>query len=332
MKAREWSYWTKNKLEILTDYLPVFTSVSKNAEGVRIYLDLLAGQPANVLRDTGEVFDGSPVVAMNVTPPFSHLRFCEIDPKRSRDLASQLQSRFPGEGRYSVVEGDCNEQIAGILDALMPVRWAPVFAFLDQQAAEIHWETIDLLSRFRRNPKGWKTEQWLLMSPTMIAKGVRGTNASGFQDRVSRLYGTEDWMRVQHARWDQRITAPQYRAEMVNLMRWRFERDLGYRFTHRIPMRMANKTEIYDMLFATDNEVGDRVMRHLYNQAAQREPIMMREAKRARRRRKEEESGEFGLFDDLDDSLAPKVEAKLGEELWKPEPVWDPSENDWWDG
>jgi hypothetical protein len=54
--ARPWSYWTRNKLEMLTGYLPAFNRASQpSAE--RVYIDLMAGQPENVDRDTGQRFD-----------------------------------------------------------------------------------------------------------------------------------------------------------------------------------------------------------------------------------------------------------------------------------
>ena len=50
---------------------------------------------------------------------------------------------------------------------------------------------------------------------------------------------------------------------MVNLQRWRFERDLGYAMTARIPMRMPSGLPIYDMVFATDHPVGNKIMTDL---------------------------------------------------------------------
>jgi hypothetical protein len=62
-------------------------------------------------------------------------------------------------------------------------------------------------------------------------------------------------------------------------------------------------------------------MRHLYSQAARREPDMMRQAKEAK-------SGQFSLFDEselgVDDSNA-------GQELWRPEPCWNPAGESWWE-
>ncbi|MBN7371091.1 three-Cys-motif partner protein TcmP [Mycobacteroides abscessus] len=325
--SREWSYWTRNKLQILADYLPRFNSASQRSEQ-RIYLDLMAGEPDNVEKHTGEKFDGSPTVALKSDPGFTTLRFGELGAKADK-LSAALAERFPGDNRYRVVKGDCNETIDEVLRELQPLNWAPTFAFLDQQGAEIHWDTIEKLARFRRNKNNWKTELWILMSPAMIARGVRGTNAEEFERQVSLLYGGDDWLRIKRALHSRAITAGQYRQEMVNLMRYRLETDLGYQFTHRIPMTMStNKMTIFDMVFATDHYVGDRIMQHLYNQAAQREPEMMRQARAAKEEKEAEKAGVVGLFDTRD--LTVKPDAKLGQVLWQPEPTWDPASRDWW--
>ena len=151
------------------------------------------------------------------------------------------------------------------------------------------------------------------MSPTMILKGVRGTNNEAFQERVDRLYGGREWRQIQRAFDQRKIVAREYRQQMVNLIRWKLEHDLGYEITQRIPMQMHNKMEIYDMVFATDHVVVDRIMQHLYNQAALREPDMMRQAKEAK-------TGQFSLFDDYG-----VEDASAGQRLWHPEPCWDPT-------
>jgi three-Cys-motif partner protein len=321
--ARPWSYWTRNKLEILKDYLPAFTTASSKSSEC-VYLDLMAGQPKNIERHTGTEFDGSPVLAMKTRPAFSRLRFGELSPTRAAELDTHLRGQFPRDNRYQVVQGDCNEMIDAILADLADVAWAPTFAFVDQQAAEVHWETIEKLASFRRNKQGWKTEIWILMSPTMILKGVRGVGGipyEPFRQRVDRLYGTTEWRVIQNAFDKRLIVAREYRRQMVNLMRWRLEHELGYAVSHRIPMQMHNKVEIYDMVFATDHEAGDRIMRHLYNQAAQREPEMMRQAKEAK-------SGQFSLFENADLGAD---DPNAGQELWRPEPCWNPVGEPWWE-
>ena len=76
--AREWEYWTRNKLAILADYLPAFNTASAKSSH-RVYLDLMAGEPVNIAKGTSETFDGSARVAMSAKPGFTRLAFCERD-------------------------------------------------------------------------------------------------------------------------------------------------------------------------------------------------------------------------------------------------------------
>jgi three-Cys-motif partner protein len=322
---RPWSYWTRNKLEILAGYLPALNKAAQRSPH-RIYLDLMAGEPENVDRDTGERFDGSPLIAMKADPPFTRLRFCELGQVATK-LDAALRAQFQGDDRYRVIHGDCNATIDQTLAELAPFRRGLAFAFIDQQAAEVDWETIKKVAAYRQNRENRKTEIWILMSPAMIVRGVRGTNAAKFIEKVSRMYGDEDWKRIQAARWRDDISPSDYRAEMVNLMRLRLQYDLRYQYTQRIPMRMPNAVEVYDMVFATDHWAGDNIMRYLYNRAAQREEGMMRQAKSARREKELDERGEVGLFSVSD---LPIDESRAGEILWQETPTWDPRGHDWW--
>ena len=316
---REWQYWTRNKLEILAGYLPAF-NVASTRSPERLYIDLMAGEPVNLERATGEQFDGSARVALLASPPFTRLAFCEM-PDNASVLEADLRQRFP-DRRFRVYPGDCNATIDQVLADLAPWRWAPTFAFADQQAAEIQWDTLVKVAAFRSGAR--KAELWILMSPAMIAKGVAGTNGSVFANRVDMLYGTRDWRRIQLARRQAVISAEEYRDEMVNLLRWRLERELGYLLTVRVPMRMPNGMAIYDMLFATDHPVGDKIMTDLYRRAAEREPRMRQEAKAQSWRQRDDKLGRVALFEP-DPSTIPVASL-----AWERTSSWDPAGRPWW--
>jgi len=317
--VREWQYWTRNKLQILAGYLPAFNHAS-NSSSERLYIDLMAGQPFNRVKATDELFDGSARLALAADPGFTRLAFCEQEPNASR-LRTDLEERHPGR-QFTVYAGDCNETIDDVLRDLLPYRWAPTFAFVDQQAAEVHWETLGKLARFRSGQR--KTELWILASPAMITKGVAGTNGAEFAAQVDRLYGTTAWRRVQEARRRESLTAEEYREEMVNLLRWRLETVLGYAATARIPMRLPTGMPIYDMVFATDHEVGTKIMSHLYRKAAEREPEMVAEARDRAARGREEKAGKLSLFD------VPSPVTPIDKLAWRPLLCWDPTRRPWW--
>ena len=308
--GRGWHYWSRNKLDILAKYMHAFNVASKSSSE-RIYLDLMAGQPENVDAVTGEPFDGSARLAMATEPPFTRLAFGEM-PARARAIQADLSQRYPG-GPFKVYTGDCNRTIHQMLADLAPVNWAPTFAFLDQQSAELRWETMQAIASFRRGKT--KAEQWILWSPSMLIRNLKGTS-DPLARRVDALYGNTRWHPIWRARHNDEIDAETFRAEMTNLVRWQLETELGYRHTARIPMKTHTNVEIYDMVFATDHAVGIKIMSDLYAKAWEREPEMRLEAMEAMKApsRWSEES----LFDmEPTSPEAPK---------WRSEPCWDPTE------
>jgi len=318
--VREFRYWTRNKLGILEGYLSAFNKAAYLKASDRLYIDLMAGSPTNKDRVTGEEFDGSARLALQASPPFTHLAFCE-KPEMAAALKADLEPRHPGR-QFQVYPGDCNWTIDQVLNDLERWRKAPTFVFVDQQAAEIHWQTLTKLAAFRT--ADWKAELWILMSPAEITRGVAGTNGVAFAARVDALYGNRAWRRIQAARGRGDITPEEYRDQMVNLLRWQLEQGLGYVMTARIPMRMPNNMPLYDMVFATDHPVGNKIMTHLYQNAARREPGMIQEAKARAKRQREDRAGMVPMFE-----MEPP-EVTVDSIAWEPSPSWDPSGEPCW--
>ena len=200
-----------------------------------------------------------------------------------------------------------------------------MFAFLDQQVAEISWETSESLARFRQGR--YKVEMWMLLSPTMFNRslGPRTQLRSAQIAAVHRMYGTNDWQLILRAQQAKVISPAQARKEYVHLMRWRLQNDLGYAFTAYLPMHMDKGMEIYEMLFATDHAVGSKVMSHLYRKAADKEPEPMAHAAEARMNRRAAERA-LTLFPFEADEMSPALDAE-----WEPMPVHDPTKLPWWD-
>lgn len=78
------------------------------------------------------------------------------------------------------------------------------------------------------------------------------------------MYGTDQWRELWRARRDNLIDPAQFRAELVNLMRWRLETVLGYETT--IPLEFTNTSghPIYTVIFATSNDTGQKIMTDVF--------------------------------------------------------------------
>lgn len=293
--ARPWGFWTEHKLDILSAYLHQFTTASKSV-GTTVYLDLFAGQLENVARRTGAPLDGSPVRALSTEPPLTTVVLFEM-PARAAALRAALTERFPGRD-LRVYPGDCNSTIDQALHDLDAVRWAPTFAFLDQEGAEVQWATLERLAAHKQRSR-FKVELWMLLAHSQLprALGIAHTTDEKFAERVTAMLGTDAWRAAYEARRSGAIDGEQFRDELTNWMRWRLERDLGYRHTHAFELRNEQGGPVYSMVFATDHAAGNNIMSHLYARAAERHPQMREEALALRRAQQEEQGGrQMGLF------------------------------------
>lgn len=61
-------------------------------------------------------------------------------------------------------------------------------------------------------------------------------------------------------------------------MRWRLENELGYQWTHRLEIKNLKGNPISQMILATDNAAGTKIMSDLYTDAARHIPKMRKDA------------------------------------------------------
>jgi len=323
---RSWGWWTEQKLDILGAYLSAFTRASKKA-GQTVYLDLFAGQPDNVSRDRDpRIIRGSARRALEIRPPLTTMRFFELESQAER-LKQRLASEYPDRAdAFKVVPGDCNATIGAVLAELAGLNWAPTFAFLDQQSTEVHWTTIEALARHKR-PDKWKTEIWLLCANGLLPRGLKVRMEdidTAFGETMNRMFGTDVWVDALNGMRERMLSPCEFRGELTNLMRWRLERDLGYKTTLDFQVTNTGGSEIFNMIFATDHEAGEKIMSDLYNSARRLQPELRRRAQLQRKQEREEEKGTFGLFDLVDVASPCQSAASLYEIHPVPEPPHEP--------
>lgn len=294
MADRPWGFWTESKLDMLSSYLRAFTLASKTAR-VTVYLDLFAGQATNINKHTGLPIEGSLRRALLTEPPFTVLRGFELRKDRAASLQEAYRASAPGRD-VVVHPGDVHESLRPALNELSAVRWAPTFAFIDPDGVEARWELLQVLAAHKA-PGRTKVELFLLLAAPQIVRVVHNqldpANFARATQKVTDLFGSDEWRPILEDRQADVLGPAEARDELTNLMRWRLERALGYKYTHALRLTNLQGVPIYDMVFATDHEVGDMIMSDVYRSAAEKFP-RMRQEMRARQRDRDEEAGGLG--------------------------------------
>jgi hypothetical protein len=142
----------------------------------------------------------------------------------------------------------------------------------------------------------------------MLPRGLASEDREAverFAERITAMYGTDDWRDAYIARQTGLLSGAELRDELLNLMRWRLEKVLGYRVTHSFGMKNTGGRPIYNMIFATDHPAGEKIMNHVYGKAAEAQPKMQAAAAAKLQAQKEEESDAPGLFPPLPKAVKP---------------------------
>ena len=113
-------------------------------------------------------------------------------------------------------------------------------------------------------------------------------------EQLGRTFGGDRWVRIAQARERRDLSADEARREYTNLLRWQLQTTLDYKYTHSFEVKNTSGRYLYDLVFATDNDAGNRIMTDVYAAAARRYPQMRAEAVERRRAIR---SGQDSLFD-----------------------------------
>jgi len=84
--------WSEVKLAIIKEYASAYATILDATRRDKIsslrwlYIDAYAGPGVHFSKRTGQMVDGSPLIALNTSPPFSEYHFIDSDPKRASQL------------------------------------------------------------------------------------------------------------------------------------------------------------------------------------------------------------------------------------------------------
>jgi len=267
MMAREIGEWTKEKLEILAEYLGGeeygggFAYATKRARGT-YYIDAFAGPGKCRVRDTGEEVDGSPLIALKVKPPFAKYFFFDSDPEAVKALRYLItQDMLDMLSRVTIIAGDCNDRIGEAL-AQVP-QTAPCFAFLDPEGAELHWDTIVRIAQHKRPNR----IEVLVLFPydglvRLMPRDPSKLVHAHIIDRV--MPDPEEWRRIYEARIKGVLSAREARRAFADMYRNGLL-SLGYQYVPPLRVVKGPRGPLYFLAFATDHHVGLKIMYDVFN-------------------------------------------------------------------
>lgn len=259
--------WSVEKLELLRKYLHAYVQVLKNQDWCRgyEYIDGFAGTGKPKTRDEKKYTDGSPRVALGLSPPFTKYYFIETSSWRLKKLEN-LRQEFRDRS-IEIHSGDCNGVLCdNVIPSLPYESRKRAIAFLDPYGMQLEWGTLQQLAQTR-------TIEIFLNVPQMaINRSLRRRRHNDIpvatKERMDRFWGTENW-------------AAEFYEEIPTLFgRQTVRKDqstkqLGQRFRNRLqelftyctqPLLMTNSKNapLYWLFFAGHNSTGYKIANDIF--------------------------------------------------------------------
>jgi three-Cys-motif partner protein len=187
--------WTEIKLEIIRKYAAAYSTILAKQSRLRhIYVDAFASSGLHRSRETGELVEGSPLVALRVNPRFFEYHFIELDPRKT----AALSTRIEGEPNAHVHTEDCNRiLIEKILPLCRRRDFRRALWLLDPNGIHYHWRVVEAAGRERSIE--------LLMNFSIMdihrTVGTRDPSRSAphYGDRMTAFWGDDSWRDVVHS-------------------------------------------------------------------------------------------------------------------------------------
>lgn len=279
IKLDEIGSWSREKLQMLEQYLAAYVSILSTDRGKQYcsdfhYIDAFAGATEHIDKETGEYVDGSPRVALKTQPPFASYTFIEKNRNRVKNVLEPLAAEFSTHV-ITPLYGDCNERILqDVLPQFPSRKWKQPsklgFIFLDPYGTNLEWKTVEAIG------KAGTFDVFINLSVMGVMRQAPGKPPlQDVQDRISQFMGGSDWFNLCYQ------TSP-YLAlpglDMASHMRMHdgvadklancYKQKLETCFKHVTPFKMmysSKNSPIYALIFASQAETAKKKMQAILN-------------------------------------------------------------------
>ena len=256
--------WAVEKLDYLERYLDMFTTAMREKPWRALnYVDLFAGPGKCQNEDSGDVYLGSPLLALTAKNAFSHYFFVDLAVNNVQALQQRCQYS-PYVNRIHYFQGDCNVAVKRIVGEIRRMdrryiegKWSCLnLAFLDPEGLEeLQWDTVKALAQLR-------TDFIIHYSQMGLQRYLPVAINDPGDTAIDRFFGTRDWRdiyRRSHGKSGLYGTLLDlYQQNLCNLG-YKEEDEVG-----RVPlMRNTKNAPLYYLVYASKSDLGKKFWREV---------------------------------------------------------------------
>lgn len=252
--------WSEHKARFVQRYLEFFVQITKHGA----YIDGFAG-PQNY----DELDAWAAALVLQSEPKWLRQFFlCELTKRGVGALNKLVKDQAEARDkkgrkiyrRIQIFQGDFNVTVEKILGGGTITQKEATFCLLDQRSFQCHWATLEKLAAYK-HPPNKKIELLYLLAVGWLHRSFSGIRDI---DKLTNWWGKPDWADLRHkSSW-----------EIAELVRNRFQDDLGYRCAAAYPV-FNNKSSMkimYYMIHASDHDEAPALMVRAHHKAVRSLP------------------------------------------------------------
>lgn len=265
--------WTEIKLEIIRKYAKAYSTIltaqskSQIEQGKspfhHVYIDAFAGAGVHVSRDSGELIDGSPSIAVKTVPPFKDYYFIDLDGSR----IDHLNELFSDRQDIHVISGDCNEVLMKkVFPNVQYSQYRRGMTILDPYGLDLSWEVIRECGKLRT------IDMFLNFPIADINRNVIWHNPVGVDEtdikRMNFFWGDDSWRNVAYTE-ERTLFGPepvkQPNEVIAEAFRQRLKDVAGFaNVPAPLAMKNSNNAIVYYLYFASQNATGNKIVNEIF--------------------------------------------------------------------
>lgn len=269
--------WSEVKLAIIKEYAGAYAKILDKTRRISIhnlkwiYIDAFAGPGIHLSKTTGDIVDGSPLIALKTEPPFSEYHFIDSDPRR----AEQLRLIAGDRPDVKIYSEDCNDiLLKEVFPRAKYADYRRALCLLDPYNINLRWEVIETAGHMG------SVELFLNFMIMDINRNVLRLNPDrAIQskiDQLTRLWGDETWFDAAYDSSGNLFGDPEKVSNERFELAWRerLKMKAGFKFVSQpMPMRTKTNSVIYYLYFASQKPVAAGIVDDIFDKYRKRQGL-----------------------------------------------------------
>jgi three-Cys-motif partner protein len=261
--------WSEVKLAIIKEYAAAYAKIldATRQRSIRslkwLYIDAFAGPGMHRSKTTGDVVEGSPLIALKTKPAFSEYHFIDANPARAKQLKAIIGARDD----VHIYSEDCNKIL--LRDVFPRAKYSDyrrALCLLDPYNINLKWEVIETAGKMK------SIEVFLnFMIMDINRNALRRNRDSALQskiDQLTALWGDSSWEDAAFSGKGNLFNTPEKVSNEEFELAWRerLKRKAGFKFVSKpMPMKTKNNSVIYYLYFASQKPVAASIVDDIFN-------------------------------------------------------------------